>query len=66
MLYGNSSMGYSYSPDRRNDRVDHYNSKSQFLTAQGSRQNGYYYTPNYYTSNNQSGYYDGAGRYHKN
>lgn len=28
MLYGNSSMGYSYSPDRSRD-VDHFNPSTQ-------------------------------------
>ena len=44
MLYGNSSMGYSYSPDRSRD-VSHDNLRSQFLGASGSRQGGYYYSP---------------------
>jgi hypothetical protein len=45
MMYGNNSMGYSYSPDRRNNRVDHSNLRSRFLGASGSRQGGYYYSP---------------------
>ena len=44
MMYGNSSMGYSYSPDRSRD-VSHNNLHSQFLGANGSRQGGYYYSP---------------------
>ena len=44
MLYGNSSMGYGYSPDRSRD-VSHDNLHSQFLGASGSRQGGYYYSP---------------------
>ena len=44
MLYGNSSMGYGYSPDRSRD-VGHDNLRSQFLGASGSRQGGYYYSP---------------------
>ena len=44
MMYGNSSMGFSYSPDRSRD-VSHDNLRSQFLGASGSRQNGYYYSP---------------------
>ena len=44
MLYGNSSMGYGYSPDRSRD-VSHDNLRSQFLGASGSRQGGYYYSP---------------------
>lgn len=45
MLSGNHSMGFSYSPDRRNDRVDHSNLRSQFLGASGSRQTGFHYSP---------------------
>jgi hypothetical protein len=62
MLYGNSSNGYSYSPDCRNDRVDHYNSKSQFIGANGSRQGGYHYSPanNYKISVNSI--YESYGR----
>lgn len=44
MLYGNSSMGYGYSPDLSRD-VSHDNLRSQFLGASGSRQGGYYYSP---------------------
>lgn len=44
MLYGNSSMGYGYSPNRSRD-VSHDNLRSQFLGASGSRQGGYYYSP---------------------
>ncbi len=44
MMYGNSSMGFSYSPDRSRD-VSHDNLRSQFLGASGSRQGGYYYSP---------------------
>jgi hypothetical protein len=44
MMYGNSSMGFSYSPDRSRD-VSHDNLRSQFLYADGSRQGGYYYSP---------------------
>lgn len=44
MLYGNSSMGFSYSPNRSKD-VSLYNHHSQFLSASGNRQNGYYYSP---------------------
>ena len=44
MMYGNSSMGFSYSPDRSRD-VSHDNPRSQFLGASGSRQGGYYYSP---------------------
>ena len=44
MMYGNSSMGFSYSPNRSRD-VSHDNLRSQFLGASGSRQGGYYYSP---------------------
>ena len=44
MMYGNSSMGFSYSPDRSRD-VSHDNLRSQFLGASGSQQGGYYYSP---------------------
>jgi hypothetical protein len=44
MMYGNSSTGYGYSPDRSRD-VNHDNLRSQFLGASGSRQGGYYYSP---------------------
>lgn len=44
MMYGNSSMGFSYSPDRSRD-VSHDNLRSQFLGASGSRQGGYYFSP---------------------
>lgn len=66
MLYGNSSNGYGYSPDRRNDRVNYNNLQSQFLGANGSRQTGYYSSGNNYSYKNskKSGWYDGAGRYH--
>lgn len=66
MLYGNSSNGYGYSPDRRNDRVNYDNLQSQFLGANGSRQAGYYSSGNSYTyaSSKKTGWYDGAGRYH--
>ena len=67
MLYGNRSIGYSYSPDRSRD-VSHDNLKSQFLRADGNRQCGYYYSPCSTcsrTAQSSSGWYDGAGRYHK-
>lgn len=67
MMYGNNSNGYSYSPDRRNDRVDHSNLRSQFLGASGSRQGGYYYFSTSYSASKSTstGWYDGAGRYHE-
>lgn len=49
MMYGNSSFGYSYSPDRSRD-VDRFNPSTasnysaSFASACGSRQTGYYYS----------------------
>ena len=66
-LYGNSSMGYAYSPNRSRD-VSHDNLRSQFLGASGSRQGGYYYSHKgneYSSKSTNSGWYDGAGRYHE-
>lgn len=67
MMYGNSSMGFGYSPNRRNDKVNHDNTHSQFLGASGSRQSGYYYSPSraYGSKQSNGGWYDGAGRYHE-
>lgn len=66
MLYGNSSMGFSYSPNRSRD-VSHDNLRSQFLGASGNRQTGYYYSPSSYSTPKpaSTGWYDGAGRYHE-
>ena len=66
MMYGNRSMGYSYSPDTRKDKVNHNNLRTPFLGASGNKQNGYYYsaTPTY-SNKPTAGYYDGAGRYQK-
>lgn len=44
MMYGNSSMGYAYSPDNRYVS-DPTGGRSQFLYADGSRQGGYYHSP---------------------
>lgn len=50
MLYGNSSTGYSYSPDRSKD-VDRFNPSTKanystsFASASGSYSTGYYYSP---------------------
>lgn len=66
MMYGNSSMGYSYSPDRSRD-VSHDNPRSQFLGASGSRQTGYWYSPSYSTSKQKSGEWkqSGSGAWYK-
>ena len=46
--------------------VNHYNLQSRFLGASGNAQNGYYYSPCRSSSKSTStGWYDGAGRYHK-
>ena len=66
MMYGDIRNGFSYSPDRKNDRINQYNSRSQFINANGSRQTGFFYSaPNAYTKPAESGWYDGAGRYHE-
>lgn len=66
MMYGNSSTGFSYSPDRSRD-VSHDNLRSQFLGASGNRQTGYYCsaTPSHSSKPTTAGWYDGAGRYHE-
>lgn len=45
MLYGNSSIGYGYSPDRSKDTVSFDNYYEPFLGASGNRITGYYYSP---------------------
>ena len=51
MLYGNSSNGFGYSPDRSRD-VDRFNPSTRgnystaFANASGSYSTGYYYSPN--------------------
>ena len=65
MLYGNSSNGYSYSPDRSRD-VDRFNTSTQKNYRANTAQYGFYDPcKTYYPSNNNAGYYDGAGRYHR-
>ena len=69
MMYGNSSMGFSYSPNRSYD-VDRFNpsTRSNYTPtyASGSRQGGYYHSPSYCASKpTTAGWYDGAGRYHE-
>ena len=66
MLYGNSSIGFGYSPDRSKDTVSFDNYREPFLNASGNRATGYYYSP--YCSTPKpatTGWYDGAGRYHE-
>ena len=64
MMYGNSSMGYSYSPDRSRD-VSHDNLRSQFLGASGSRQGGYYYSPKGNESKSGEWKQSGSGAWYK-
>lgn len=66
MMYGNSSMGFSYSPDRSRD-VSHDNVRSQFLGASGSRQGGYYYSPPSSTSKQSGGEWvqSGSGAWYR-
>ena len=45
MLYGNSSVGFGYSPDRSRDKVSFDNYREPFLGASGNRITGYYYSP---------------------
>jgi hypothetical protein len=59
MMYGNSSMGFSFSPDRSRD-VDRFNPSTRgnystaFSGASGSRQGGYYYSPSYSSTSKKS------------
>ena len=68
MMYGNSSMGYSYSPDRSRD-VDRFNPSTRgnysATYASGSKQGGYYYSAcSYYISKPKTtGRYLGNGQY---
>ena len=64
MLYGNSSMGYGYSPDRSRD-VSHDNLRSQFLGASGSRQGGYYSSPKGNESKSGEWKQSGSGAWYK-
>ena len=45
MLYGNSSVGFGYSPDRSRDKVSIDNYREPFPGASGNRITGYYYSP---------------------
>lgn len=78
MLYGNSSEGYSYSPDRRNDYVDRYNRATRDNYPIGYNPTGCgVYTPDHGIIDSQTwrsiqgsshkttgGWYDGRGQYH--
>lgn len=61
--YGNSSMGYGYSPDRRYD-VDRFNTSTRgnYSTEYNTRDYGYSNYP-WMNSKNRGGHYDGAGRW---
>ena len=70
MMYGNSSIGYGYSPDRSKDTVSFDNYHDPFLNASGSWQGGYYYSPSRSTCSSYStctskpkGRYLGNGQY---
>jgi hypothetical protein len=58
-------MGYGYSPDRRNDRVNHDNLHSQFLGASGNRQSGFYYSPKGNESKSGGWKQSGSGAWYK-
>lgn len=69
MLYGNSSNGFAYSPDRSRD-VDRFNPSTKanynasFAKACGSYQTGYRYSPITTTAKARtSGRYLGNGQY---
>ena len=64
MMYGNRSAGYGYSPDRSKD-IDRFNpsTRSNYSTEYNTKGYGVY-TPTY-SKPASSGWYDGAGRYHK-
>ena len=66
-MYRIIAGGACYSPDRSKD-VSHDNLHSQFLGVSGSRQGGYYYSPAsdlVSSRSNSTGWYDGAGRFHR-
>lgn len=62
MMYGNSSNGFSYSPDRSHD-VDRFNpsTRSNYSTEYNTRGYGYYTAKSY--SNSSKGHYDGRGQW---
>lgn len=64
MLYGDSYMGYSYSPDRSRD-VDRFNASTRSNYPTSYNTTGYYSAKSSYASSKSTGYYDGAGRYHE-
>ena len=67
MMYGNSSTGFSFSPNRSRD-VDHYNNhySNNLKFGNGNASVGYYgSSSNAYAPKAKMGWYDGAGRYHE-
>ena len=65
MLYGNSSIGYGYSPDRSKDTVSFDNYREPFLGASGNRITGYYYSPKGNESKNGEWKQSGSGAWYK-
>lgn len=64
MLYGNSSTGYSYSPENKTVSNPTFGGNTSFAQVNGSRQGGYYYSPSYPISRpNTNGHYLGNGQY---
>lgn len=70
MLYGNSSNGFSYSPDRSRD-IDRFNPSTRsnysasFASACGSKQTGYHHSASdiYGSKPKTTGRYLGNGQY---
>lgn len=67
MLYGNSSIGFGYSPDRSKDTVSFDNYREPFLGASGNRITGYYYSPSPSSSKQSGGEWkqSGSGAWYK-
>ena len=67
MLYGNSSIGFGYSPDRSKDTVSFDNYREPFLGASGNRITGYYYSPSSSAPKQSSGEWkqSGSGAWYK-
>ena len=61
MLYGNSSIGFGYSPDRSKDTVSFDNYREPFLGASGNRITGYYYSPSPSSSKQSGGEWKQSG-----
>ena len=67
MLYGNSSIGFGFSPDRSKDTVNFDNYREPFLGASGNRITGYYYSPSPSSSKQSGGEWkqSGSGAWYK-